>query len=152
MATKDSIEDAIWVVDDDRDDHDLIRTIFDELNLTNPIEFFNGADPVLLRLEEADVGPFIIICDVNLPKTDGFELREKLLKTPNNLFHSVPFIFWSTYASESQIRKAYDLRAHGFFIKEVEYEEWKASFIHIIEYWRRSRMPSKEDKPDTPLL
>ncbi|HUQ67079.1 MAG TPA: response regulator [Flavitalea sp.] len=147
-----SNEDAIWIVDDDSEDHDLITEIFKELKYENPLRFFNGAKSLLKALKEVPAAPFIIICDVNLPGTDGFELKEKLLQTPNNKFHSVPFIFWSTYASEEQIRKAYELRGHGFFIKEPNYEDWKTSFCHILEYWRRSRVPSKEDKPDKPLI
>ena len=144
-------EVAIWVIDDDGEDHELIEEIIKELKFKNPLKFFNGAKSMLNALDKEDSAPFIIICDVNLPGMDGFQLREKLLATPSNKFHSVPFIFWSTQASEAQIRKAFDLRAHGFFIKDARYEDWKVSFTHIIEYWRRSRMPSKEDKPDKPL-
>jgi len=145
-----SNQDAIWIIDDDNEDHHLIQEIFKEVKYANPLKFFIGAKSMLNALEKEDVAPFIMICDVNLPGMDGFQLREKLLATPNNKYHSVPFIFWSTYASEVQIRKAFDLQAHGFFIKEPNYNDWKTSFIHIIEYWLRSRMPSKEDKPDNP--
>lgn len=145
-------EDSVWIVDDDGEDHELIEEIFEELRFNNPLKFFNGAKSMLNALDKEEVAPFIIFCDVNLPGMDGFQLREKLLATPNNKFHSVPFIFWSTVASEDQIRKSFELRAHGFFIKESKFQDWKTTFIHIIEYWRRSRMPSKADKPDKPLL
>jgi CheY-like chemotaxis protein len=147
-----SNQDAVWIVDDDGEDHELIEEIFKEVKFKNPLKFFNGAQSMLSALEKEAIAPFIIICDVNLPGMDGFQLRAKLLEMPNNKFHSVPFIFWSTNASEVQIRKAFELRAHGFFIKEPNFQDWKTSFIHIIEYWRRSRMPSKEDKPDKPLV
>jgi CheY-like chemotaxis protein len=146
-----SNQDAVWIVDDDGEDHELVEEIFKELKFKNPLKFFNRAKPMLSALEKEEIAPFIIISDVNLPGMDGFQLREKLLATPDNKFHSVPFIFWSTAASEKQIRKSYELRAHGFFIKESRFEDWKTTFIHIIEYWRRSRMPSKEEKPDKPL-
>jgi CheY-like chemotaxis protein len=152
MEKKNDPEDAIWIVDDDDEDHDLVREIFKELNQGNPLQFFNSGDSLLNSLKKVEVAPFIIICDVNLPRMDGFELREQLLKTPNNKFHSVPFIFWSSQASEGQIRKAYKLRGHGFFIKEPKYEEWKASLIRIVQYWQKSRTPSKEDKPDQPEI
>ena len=115
-------EDSVWIVDDDGEDHELIQEIFEELRINNPLKFFNGAKPMLNALEKEEIAPFIIFCDVNLPGMDGFQLREKLLATPNNKFHSVPFIFWSTAASEDQIRKSFELRAHGFFIKESKYQ------------------------------
>ena len=92
-----------------------------------------------------------MICDVNLPGTDGFELREEMLQTPNMKFHSVPFIFCSTYANNQQIEKAYRLRAHGFFIKEGEFNEWKKSYAAIIQYWHKSKMPPKNDEYDKPM-
>ncbi len=142
---------AIWIVDDDTDDHELIREIFTEMKWNYPVELFSLAEDLLARLNEAEVAPFIIISDVNLPKMDGFKLREETLKASNNKFHSVPFIFWSTHASEAQIRTAYRLRAHGFFIKESQLEDWKNALIRIIEYWTKSLTPSKEDRPDPPL-
>lgn len=134
---------AIWIIDDDVEDQDIIKEIFRELKLPNEIVFLTGAEATLSRLEQVKVAPFIIICDVNLPRISGFELRSMLLKRSGPIFHSVPFIYWSTQASESQIKQAYDLNAHGFFIKESNFEEWKTTFIRIIDYWMRSRMPKK---------
>lgn len=145
------VNNGIWIVDDDRDDHELVKEIFDEAKIPNELVFFNGAGPLLARLETETHAPFIIICDVNLPGIDGFQLREKLLERPSKKFHSVPFVFWSTYASEAQIDKAYKLRAHGFFIKELGYKEWKESLLGIIRYWSKSKMPSKKDAPDPPM-
>ena len=137
--------DAIWIIDDDTDDHDMVREVFSELNLSNKLVFLHEGQQVLERLKEASEAPFIILCDVNLPKMDGFELRQKMLDYPSKKMHSVPFIFWSTIASEQQIAKAYNLSAHGFFIKETNFEELKATFTGIIKYWRKSQMPSKND-------
>lgn len=69
-----------------------------------------------------------------------------MLATRSKIFNSVPFIFWSTTASEAQITQAYKLAVHGFFIKEISYEEIKKTFIDIINYWVRSKMPSKKVK------
>lgn len=134
---------AIWIIDDDTEDHDIIREIFKELKLPNEIVFLPGAEATLQQLEQVKIAPFIIICDVNLPKINGFELREILLKKEGAKFHSVPFIYWSTQASNSQIRQAYDLNAHGFFIKESNFEEWKITLTRIVDYWMRSKMPAK---------
>ena len=145
------LQDEIWIIDDDRDDHELVLEIIAELQIPNKVKFFDGAEPFLKQLQEVPIAPFIILCDVNLPGTDGFQVREKMLKEANKKYHSVPFIFWSSTASERQIEKAYKLHAHGFFVKETNYNEWKESFITIIKYWRKSNMPAKVDAPDVPL-
>ena len=140
---------AIWIIDDDIEDHDLIRHVFQEMKLPFSLKLFQSGEELLQGLEDAVEAPFIIICDVNLPRIGGFALREKMLGIPNNKYHSVPFIFWSTVASEAQIRRAYEIGAHGFFKKEAQLEKWRESLKKIIEYWSLSLMPSKEDKPDS---
>jgi len=136
---------AIWIVDDDRDDLALVREIFDDMGWDYPLEVFTSGEDMMNRLTGQHTAPFIIISGVHLPKMSGFELREHMLANPDGKFHSVPFIFWSSTASEAQIRKAFRLGAHGFFIKEPELRKWRSSFRRIIEYWRTSLMPSKEE-------
>jgi FOG: CheY-like receiver len=138
---------AIWVIDNDADDREMVQEVWNELNLTNELVFFDNADQAILRLSEIDTAPFIIISDVNLPKTDGFELRAQLLANNSKKFKSVPFIFWSTHATESQITRAYDMSVHGFFIKDNSFGELKKTFTHIINYWLKSKMPSKTNTP-----
>lgn len=144
-------EDEIWIVDDDTDDHDLIKEIVIELSIPNKIQLFDTSADFLRHLDKAPRAPFMILSDINLPGVDGLMLREKMLAEPNKKYHGVPFIFWSNAASEQQIERAYKLRAHGFFIKETSFQQWKETFILIIRYWTKSKMPRKSDKPDFSL-
>jgi len=134
---------AVYIIDDDVDDHQIVMEIWKELNLPNQLLFFSTGADMMDHLSREDHAPFLIICDVNLPRVDGFELRQKLLDTGIKKFNSVPFIYWSTHASETQITKAYDLSAHGFFIKGTNYAQMKQSFECIINYWSTSIMPKK---------
>jgi DNA-binding NarL/FixJ family response regulator len=113
-----------------------------ELKLTNKLIFFHTADELLHELKNNSTVPFIIISDINLPKIDGFQLRQKILEQTEVTDKSVPFIFWSTTASEAQIKKAYDLSAHGFFLKGRSYKEIKEGINEIIKYWSRSLSPT----------
>lgn len=137
--------EAIWIIDSDNDDQDVVRQIWKELKLNNELVSLTSADEALDHLRKSESAPFIILCEVNLPGKNGFELREEMLASKSRIFNSVPFIFWSTEASEAQITQAYDLAVHGFFIKEISYAEIKKTFIDIINYWLRSKMPTKKD-------
>jgi DNA-binding NarL/FixJ family response regulator len=138
---------AVWVVDSDMEDQDIVRTIWKELDLPNELVLLKNAEEAIIRLAEADRAPFIIISAVNLPGTDGFELRRQLLETHSKKFKSVPFIFWTTHATEEQVVQAYDLSVHGFFIKEGSFNDLKETFQSIIGYWLKSKMPLKTEKP-----
>ena len=132
----------IYIVDEDKDDEDLIREAFRDLGITNEVRFFSTAEGVLYELNNSTDSPFVIISDINLPRMDGFQLREKVLEGASIKDKSIPFIFWSTSASDAQVKRAYDLAAHGFFLKGRTYSELKDRIQEMIKYWSDSLTPS----------
>lgn len=131
----------VYVIDDDPDDHSLVEEIWIDLGLKNELLFFTNAAKAISYLETIDTVPLLIICDVNIPGTDGFELRKILMENPSLRYKTVPFVYWSNTASKQQIQKAYDLNAHGFFIKDNNFEDLKRSLVNIITYWIKSEQP-----------
>jgi CheY-like chemotaxis protein len=133
--------DPIIIVDDDPDDREFILDAWKELNYPNRLIFFKSGEDVLKFLNTEKIVPFIILCDVNLPKMNGFELKEKLLKESSTRYSSIPFVFWSSAISNEQVQKAYDLGVNGIFIKENNFNELKQSLIDIVTYWEKSKVP-----------
>ena len=131
----------IFIIDDDKEELDMVQEIWQELNFPNSFELFSSTDALFDRLRTSDINPFIIISDVNLPKIDGFTLRQKLAEDDTLRYKSIPFVFWSTTASNEQIKKAYDTCGHGFFLKGKNYAEIKDSLNRIMIYWMSSKVP-----------
>jgi len=138
--------EPVWIVDHDTEDHDIVQMIWKDLGVTNELVLLKDAEEAFRRLTEAKKAPFIIICEANLPDISGFELQQRLLETHSKKFKSVPFIFWSSHVTEEQITQAYDLAVHGFFVKEGSFDDLKNTFSAIINYWLKSKMPSKTDR------
>jgi DNA-binding NarL/FixJ family response regulator len=134
----------IYIVVEDTDDEEIIREAFVEAGVHNELRFFSTGEGVLNELRTNKVTPFIIISDVNLPRMDGFELREKILQEASINDKSIPFIFWSTRASEAQIKRAYDLSAHGFFLKGRTFTELKERIHEMVAYWSDSLAPNQK--------
>jgi CheY-like chemotaxis protein len=133
----------IYIVDDDAEDEDLIKDAFESLGIHNELRFFRSGADILAELKNQDEVPFIIISDVNLPKMDGFELREKILNDADISDKTIPFIFWSTSASEAQIKRAYDLSVHGFFLKSRTFKDLKRQIQEMVSYWSDSLAPQQ---------
>ena len=131
----------VIIVDDDSDEHDLVKEIWEELKLSYPLISFTKGIQLLDYLRSDEEIPFLIICDIHLTLMDGFELRKQILKNDSSKIKSVPFIFWSGTAGESQIIKAYDLSSHGVFIKPSGFNELKDLIKDIIAYWHKSEIP-----------
>jgi CheY-like chemotaxis protein len=130
----------VFIVDDDHDDREFLEQAWKELGYTNSLKFFDNGEEVLNYLKSNPTVPFLILCDVNLPKMDGFELK-KLIEESFVRQKSIPFVFWSNFAAKAQIQKAYDLSANGFFIKETKFEDIKKSLVEIYQYWQKSKAP-----------
>jgi CheY-like chemotaxis protein len=131
----------IYVVDDDEDDEYMLREVMKDLGVKNELRFFYTAEGLLKTLREENVVPFLILSDVNLPRMNGFDLRRQIMEDPLILDKTVPFIFWSNSASDSQVKLAYDLSAHGFFLKGKTFHELKEEMDEILRYWNKSLSP-----------
>ena len=132
----------IYIVDDDRDEEVILLEAMQELGLSNKMEFYHTAEELLDELKVNPVVPFIIISDINLPRMDGFELRSRIMEQADIIEKSIPFIFWSTTASSAQVKKAFEMSVHGFFIKGRNYQDIKEGLNDIIHYWSRSLAPT----------
>jgi sigma-B regulation protein RsbU (phosphoserine phosphatase) len=59
--------------------------------------------------------PDVIICDIMMPKTDGFQLRKKILE--DSEISSIPFIFLTAKGNEQDILDGYDLDIADYIVK-----------------------------------
>jgi CheY-like chemotaxis protein len=130
----------VLVVDVDPEDRELLHDAWDELGFPNALIFLSNGDEVLQYLRSGNI-PFLILCDVNIPRMDGFELKKQILEEPEMNFKSIPFVYWSNEASKAQIQKAYELGGNGFFVKDNTFHDMKQSLIDIVRYWRNSKTP-----------
>ena len=60
----------IMYIDDDSDDQETFKQALAALKIDYPVlSFWNGADALQYLLSE-EANPFIIFCDINMPKMD----------------------------------------------------------------------------------
>lgn len=136
----------VIVIEDDADDQDFLTEIFTRLNYPNEIKFFFDGLEALNFINDSGESPFLILSDINMPKLNGFELREKL-KTDEKLnIKCIPYLFFSTAVNQQAVIDAYSLSVQGFFVKQSSMEELQKTISSIMEYWRRCAAPN--DFPD----
>ena len=132
----------IIIVEDDLDDQEIIKDILLSLKLPNTILLFSDGTEALTYLQTTKEQPFIILCDINLPKMNGLEFRMEINQDERLRKKSVPFIFFSTNASRETVIKAYDLTVQGFFVKEHTLQKLQDTISLIIKYWSQCRHPN----------
>ena len=136
-----NIDEPIIIIEDDPDDRDIIKALCAEIGICNNLLFFENAPDALAYLRDTSVKPFILLCDINMPGMDGLEMREEINKDEQLRKKSIPFIFFSTAASDSQVARAYDMTVQGFFLKENTFQETKETLEIIVKYWQRCKHP-----------
>src|SRR5688500_10008137 len=96
------------IIEDDLDDKEIIQKIMESLEISNTLLFFNDGTEALSYLQTTTDQPFLIICDVNLPKMNGLEFRLEINNDERLRKKSIPFVFFSTNAGRDTVQKAYD--------------------------------------------
>jgi CheY-like chemotaxis protein len=132
----------IVVIDDDEDDHEIIIEVCERMHLRQHLKCFRDGQEALDYLTASLEHPSIILCDINMPKITGFELRKTI--NANNALkeRSVPFIFYSTAADIRQVREAYNMTVQGFFLKGTNLDEAERTFRVILDYWQLCKHPN----------
>ena len=134
-----SVKNPIIIVDDDQDDQFLMKKVCEKLGVANDVLFFDDGRDALEYLHTTHDKPFIIISDINMPAINGFELRREIIKDTTLREKSIPFIFFSTAASPSQIREAYQLTVQGFFVKETSMSQIEETLRMVFDYWTKCK-------------
>lgn len=132
----------VIIIEDDADDQEFLTEIFQKLNYQNKVLFFFDGQEALDHINNTDDLPFLILSDINMPKLNGFALREKL-KTDEKLSNKcIPYLFFSTAVNQKSVIEAYSQSVQGFFVKQNTMAELEKTIAAIMEYWRRCAAPN----------
>ncbi|HEX9980268.1 MAG TPA: response regulator [Flavobacterium sp.] len=131
----------IIIIEDDKDDREILGEIFRKLEYKNEVCFFSDGQEALNFLLDQKGSPFLILSDINMPKLNGLELREIILRNEDLRMKSIPFLFFTTATTKKSVLDAYALAVQGFFIKPTSFRELEQTIRKIIEYWSNCQSP-----------
>ncbi|MBA3704902.1 MAG: response regulator [Bacteroidetes bacterium] len=133
---------ALLLVEDEKADQYLIKKAFDKLKIGNEIVVAEEGAEALEYLRSGKIQPILILCDINMPKMNGLELREAIYNDQKLRRQCIPFIFMSTNASQETVEKAFDYAVQGYFEKAKDFNDALALIETIISYWKRCKNPN----------
>jgi CheY-like chemotaxis protein len=135
----------IIVIEDDKDDQEVLVEIFKKLGYANEIVYFDDGNHALEYLNRTEVQPFLILSDVNMPKINGFELRNKVFTNEQLQTKCIPYLFFTTSATKQAVIDAYALSVQGFFVKQNSMQGLENTIKKIVEYWQECIAPNQYD-------
>ena len=133
----------IIVIEDDIDDQHILVEIFQKLGYINEIIYFVDGNEALEFLNRTDIHPFLILSDVNMPRINGFELRNKIFTNEQLQTKCIPYLFFTTTTTKKAVLDAYAMSVQGFFIKQSTMQGLENTIKKIIEYWQECIAPNQ---------
>ena len=130
------------IIEDDLDDQDILTEVFKELAYPNEILFFGDGEEALQFLIATAIKPFIIFSDINMPRLNGMQLRDKVHTNEDLRLKSIPYLFFTTNAEQKFVIDAYSKSVQGFFVKPSSYDKLKSTIKTIVEYWTECVSPN----------
>ena len=132
----------IIVIEDDPDDREILKEIFDKINGPNIVCYFDDGEEALKYLNRTDVIPFLILSDINMPVLDGFALRDQVKIDAKLQIKCIPYLFFTTASNQQLIIDAYSKSVQGFFIKPNSIALTEKTIRVILEYWTLCASPN----------
>jgi CheY-like chemotaxis protein len=133
----------IIVIDDDLEDQQILDEIFKNLAVPNKIMFFADGNEALQYLVTTQDHPFLILSDINMPRIDGFEVRNRIWKNEDLKSRFIPYLFFTTSVDKKAVYDAYNMAVQGFFVKPTTMAEMQNSLKTIIDYWQECYSPAQ---------
>jgi CheY-like chemotaxis protein len=126
------------------DEYDLREEIGDILRLEGytTIQAANGAAGVELAAQHR---PALILCDISMPKMDGYAVLLELRKNPNTA--AIPFIFLTARTDRSFMRHGMELGADDYLTKPFTSSELLSAIKARLERQALTRKSQSNFKP-----
>jgi CheY-like chemotaxis protein len=113
-----------------RDDF-FFRMVYDAVEAT---EYLEGKG--LYADRERFPLPDVILLNLKMPRMDGFEFLEWMKHAPNKLC-ATPVVVMSSSDEPSDINRAYELGANGYFVKPIQFQDFEKRMKAIGLLWTK---------------
>jgi DNA-binding response OmpR family regulator len=99
------------------EDENYLRNVCSKKLTKEGFEVFEAIDGEMALHEILKTKPDIILLDIILPYMNGFEVIEKIRKSPNQDIANIPIVVMSNLGEKQDIKKAKELGANDYLVK-----------------------------------
>lgn len=151
-------EQFILLAEDDQNDTLLIKRAFQKAGLGDVLKTVSDGDLAIDYLrganQYADRGrfplPFLLLLDLKMPSTDGFEVLQWIRSQPD--LKRLLVVVLTSSNLQADVDRAYDLGANSYLVKPVEFNEMVNMIQRFEAYWTEiNRFPSPASAAKPPL-
>jgi len=126
---------AVYVVDDDADDRQIISDAFDEINHATELTLIQNGTELMENLHGSPLPklPSLIILDLNMPGKDGREILKEVKES--KVLRHIPIVVFTTSSFDKDRETCYHLGANCFVTKPSSYDIMLEMMQSISKLW-----------------
>lgn len=155
IEEKTSLNHDILVVEDSPEDYEAIRRAFKAANMANPLYRCEDGDMALDylyrrgRYTDASKAPRpgVILLDLNLPGTDGYEVLAEIKQDPN--LRAIPVIILTSSSDERDVESCYQAGANSYVSKPVDLAGFLEAIKRLKGFWFEIVLLPKGEEGET---
>lgn len=122
----------VWLVDDDDDDLMLLAVAFERVAPTVVITRLQDGEDLLPLLGQS-APPNLVILDLNMIRSTGFQTLKSLRENPN--FGQLPVVVLTTSENPEDQRRSKALGANDFYTKPSRFDELTQLAAKLVQQW-----------------
>ncbi|SPQ01884.1 Polar-differentiation response regulator DivK [Candidatus Sulfobium mesophilum] len=123
---KKSIPIKILVVDDNRDNRELVVKVLKSRGY-EMVEAIDGED----ALQKAEERPSLILMDISLPKIDGYEVTRRLKM--HEEYRDIPVVALTAHVMKGDKERAIEAGCVGYIPKPIDVHELPEQIKHYLD-------------------
>ncbi len=126
------IEKFIIVGEDDKDDQELLKDVFNSIDDSFRLVFVDNGKQLISLLEKLsdDQVPCLILLDYNMPELSGADILQEIRELAG--YKHIPKVIWSTSGSDRFKNKCLELGAADYVIKPSSFSALKDVARYLI--------------------
>lgn len=138
----------ILLADDNPDDQSFIRDAFAYVNANVILDIVDNGYDVLQHLKTTPDKelPSLIVLDYNMPKMNGAEVLQELLK--ESRYNHIPKIMLSTSFYQLHVDNCIKIGADGYLIKPDNLFSWKKIALNMLSYIKEPELYENHEKKE----
>ncbi len=147
----------ILLVEDDPNDVLLIQRAFQKAGLREQLQVVrDGREAIAYLSGEAEYAdreqyplPFLLLLDLKMPGTDGFEVLRWVRAEPR--LKRLLVVVLTSSNLQADVDRAYELGANSYLVKPVEFEQMVNMIQRFEAYWTEiNRTPTTQPGAPSP--
>jgi CheY-like chemotaxis protein len=139
---------TVLIADDDENDIRLLKRAFLRAGLDVPLKWVRDGEEAIQYLQgdepfadrNAFPIPMMLLLDLKMPRTNGFEVLEWVRKQSN--LRRLLVVVMTSSDEPQDVDRAYDLGANSFLKKPDDFDDLTKMSQKLHEYWMETNLSS----------